>query len=273
MLSAPILVDAHVHLHTCFDRRRFLDHAAANFARAADRLALDVRPAVLVLTEAAGERSFEELRARPRSAGLGDWSLHATAEGLSLVARHRDEDRLLLVAGRQLATRESLEVLALGCDEQLAERQTLDETIAAVKAGDGVPVIPWGFGKWWLGRGRLLESLLEREDPRDVFLADSGCRPGFGRRPPLLDRAERLGFAVLAGSDPLPLPDHVARPGSCGFVLETALEERAPGGAMKRALRKVSKSPGMFAFRRSLGPFVRDQVAMQIRLRGPGGAG
>ena len=37
---APLLIDTHVHFHSCFDRDAFLDAAARNFARGAAELGI-----------------------------------------------------------------------------------------------------------------------------------------------------------------------------------------------------------------------------------------
>ncbi|HWN37689.1 MAG TPA: hypothetical protein VNP02_04275, partial [Gammaproteobacteria bacterium] len=60
-----LLVDAHVHVHECFDVARVFDAAAANFAAAARALAGErAYDAVLCLVECRGEGFLDGVRAR-----------------------------------------------------------------------------------------------------------------------------------------------------------------------------------------------------------------
>src|SRR4051812_601799 len=111
------LVDAHVHFYPCYDRDRFLDAALRNFRRGAAELRLpESTPGVLLLSEARGERWFERLREETEGVRRGAWEfVPCLADRDSIVARRRADprDRIFLVAGRQIATREGVEVLAL----------------------------------------------------------------------------------------------------------------------------------------------------------------
>jgi len=108
-------------MHECFDVARVFDAAAANFAAAARALAGDRDPppydAVLCLVESRGERFLDDVRAR-RTGRVwrgrhGFWEVEEGCEPETLVVR-RGSTRLKLIAGRQLVTRERLEVLAIG---------------------------------------------------------------------------------------------------------------------------------------------------------------
>src|SRR5215210_9035225 len=156
-----ILLDAHVHLHRCFDPGRFLDSARANFRAAAQRTGRSSSIGCLWLTDPPEERSFRRLSGSGVAGrAMGRWSLSPTGEATSLVALHESGDRIFLLAGRQIASRERFEVLALGTDLDLPSDQGLDQTIAGVRQSGAIAVIPWGFGKWWFGRGRMLAAVL-----------------------------------------------------------------------------------------------------------------
>ena len=133
------LIDGHVHFHDCFDLQTFLDAAAANFTRGADELSLrGPFLGVLLLTEASGERHFESFRDRSSSCDLGGgWRFRQSAETTSLVATRKGVDLLVLVAGRQIATREGLEVLALNSNLELSAISQFKEEYG----GAGVVVV------------------------------------------------------------------------------------------------------------------------------------
>jgi len=276
-----ILLDAHVHLHPCFAPARFFDAALANFRTVATRTGPDTKiTGCLMFTESHGVNAFGHLQAHAAGAGtdsegrptnLDSWDISATGEEISLFATRMTAnhvDRILLVAGRQLVTRERLEVLALGCAAELEDGMKLEHAIDATVTAGAVPVIPWGFGKWWGRRGAVLTDLLgSTEEPR-FFLGDNSGRAALFPRPPLFGEAAVRGVFVLPGSDPLPFASQASRPGRCGLRLPVELDENRPGSSVLAALRALDDQPDVFGRYESLLGFVRSQVAMQWR-KGP----
>lgn len=262
------LLDAHVHLHRCFSEEAFLEAALSNFRQARRRLRLaDASPGVLALTDICGEDAFERLH-QWAARSQGAWRVRPTAERASFViAGDADGDELILIAGRQIATRQGVEVLALGTGEKLEDGQSLAETLESVSSAGALAVLPWGFGKWWLGRGRLLEGLLQESDARNLFLGDNGGRPRLGPTPRAFRLAKQRGIRVLPGSDPLPFPAHAGRAGSFGAVVEGGLDSERPAAALKKLLAENPGQPRAYGSLRLLRAFLRDQVAMQLRKR------
>lgn len=265
-LSAPVplLVDAHVHFHLCFERDAFLDAALANFQRGAEELGIG-GPFLgcLLLSEMTSERALQRLL----SGEAGAWRFEPTTEPSSLMAcRSTDGARLLVIAGRQVRTREGLEILALLSTEEFPDGLPFRDALARVRWSGAVPVLPWGFGKWWFYRGSLIEGILRRPEPKWLFLGDNGGRPDLGSPPRLLREG---GVPVLPGSDPLPLPEHAGRAGSYGFLVQDGVEESRPAAALRRWLRELSTQPPTFGGCQSLGRFCRDQMALRLRRRSP----
>jgi hypothetical protein len=265
---ASVLVDAHVHVHPGFARDAFLDAALANFRREAAEMGLrDEVLGCLLLAEMGPARWFH--RARNGEEGSGVWSFERTGEFESLVARRISREgcgeKLLVIAGRQIATREGLEVLALACDADVPDGLPFGETLHRVRACGALPVLPWGFGKWWGRRGRLVAGALERRGSAPLFLGDNAGRPAMGSAPHLFQKAQAHGIAVLPGSDPLPLPWHASRAGSFGFLLEGGLDAERPAADLRRRVRKLREGPRAFGRLAPLPRFLRDQVALRGR--------
>ena len=148
-----------------------------------------------------------------------------------------------MLAGSQIATAERLEVLALATTQRYPDGRPLRETLAAL-AADGVSaVIPWGFGKWWMGRGRLLADLVSRSEPRSFLLGDSGGRPMAAPRPKLFGEAERRGYLVLPGTDSFPYPSQQRKAGSFGFVLDSWRADDRPATEFRSQLARLRRSP------------------------------
>ena len=260
-----ILVDGHVHGHSCFDTGEFFDRAAANLDAAAGEGGEAAR--CLMLTESAGDHFFDDLLRKLGGAGQNGWSVTPTAEDESVLASRAGDTTLVVVAGTQIVTRERLEVLALGSRAEFGPGLSLSEAVSAVATSGAIPVIPWGFGKWWSARGRFVEALLRGQDVPRFFLGDNGGRPRIAPTPRLFQLAAERGVGVLPGSDPLPFPNQVGKVGGYGFVLRGAFTPERPAASVKRILAGLTRSPESFGRRESVPGFVRAQLGMQWRLR------
>lgn len=271
---AYVLVDAHVHVHPGFAGDAFLDAALANFRKAAAALG---RPedflGCLLLAEMSEMRRMPGwLRRANHPEGNGMWRFERTGETESLVARRvsgGDGARLLVIAGRQIATREGIEVLALASDAGVLDGLSFGETLQRVRTSGALPVLPWGFGKWWGRRGQLVSGALARRGSALLFLGDNAGRPALGGEPSLFRQARDCGVAVLPGSDPLPLPWHAGRAGSHGFVLEGGLDAEHPAWDLRQRLRELRESPPVFGRRVTFPGFLCDQAALRARRRLP----
>ena len=265
-----ILVDSHVHVHGCFDVASVFDAAADNFAAAASALAAGgTYDAVLCLAEMRGERFFDGVRTRRIGrvwrGRHGFWEADETAEPQTLAVR-RGGTRLGIVAGRQLVTRERLEVLALGTTATLPEGEPIDATLAAVRDARAAAVLPWGVGKWLGARGTVVARVLADPKWRHVLLGDNGNRLELGPEPAQFKLARRAGRAVLPGSDPLPLPGEEARVGAYGFAVDVILDPLRPAAALLEALERGSPYV-VFGRREPLTRFVGNQLALKLQSR------
>lgn len=266
-VPGPTLIDAHVHLHACFELAAFFDRAALNFDRVSRELgAAPYFSGVIALTESKGAEEFRRLKELapgcPREAP--GWELRETGESTSVAAIHGDR-RLLLVAGRQIRTRERLEVLAIGTRESFTDGSALLDTARDVLQVGALAVLPWGFGKWRFGRRRVVLEAIEAIEQGGLFLGDNGGRAASMRRPRLLEVAESRGIPTLSGSDPLPFPREVARVGGFGSILREDLDARRPAGSLLDRLKKTPPSLRDFGSPASLGGFIRAQLEMRVR--------
>lgn len=268
-----ILVDGHVHFHDCYPTSSFLSSASSNLARAASSLGgTQSGHHALCLTESAGADWFGTLRAaasRPDAPNFGGWQAEATAETCSVTLRDKEERTLYVLAGRQIVTEERIEVLALCTSASIEDDMPADETIDAVHEADGIPVLPWGFGKWLGNRGRIVTRLLETCGDR-IYLGDNAGRIRGWPEPKEFDLARARGMAVLPGSDPFPFGNEYHKVGSYGFYLEGALDAARPAESLRELLG--SSKIGLFGELEQPHRFVMNQVRMQLRKRVSRGA-
>lgn len=268
-LPGPLLIDAHVHLQRRVAPAALLEAAHANLARARAGLGLNADAlGCLVFTDAAGEDAFGALLSS--LAPSSGWRIARTGEDHSLLALKGLELRLLLIGGRQVRTREGLEVLAVGTRAAIADGEPLNVTLSAVRRFGAFPILPWGFGKWWGQRGRLMARIAHAAEPGTLALGDNAGRPRAAPRPYPFRQALKRGLPVLPGSDPLPLGGHTARAGSFGFVLNGPFERAQPARAICRRLATLGHQPRVFGARAALGRVALDQLALRVVGRRPG---
>jgi hypothetical protein len=267
--TSLILADSHVHIYSCFNLSSFLESALINFqnSSAVSKSQQDYT-GVLFLTESCHENYFSELvkasESQQNSNFLSGWKIFKTNENCSLYARSSDEKGVYLLAGRQIITAEKLEILALATIENIPEGLPLELTIQEVIDRGGIPVIPWGFGKWFGRRGRLLGNLLKQKEYSMLFLGDNSGRPKFWSRPPLFQKAEQKGIKILPGTDPLPFASEFNRPGKFGFSIIGNLNPTQPAESMKQLLKDTSTSIQPYGPLETPGRFVKNQIAMQF---------
>lgn len=265
--AGVLLVDGHVHLHPGFSVLEFLRCAEANLNQAARRSAAGAAwTGVLLCAEAAGVDRHAELASS--GSAVGSWQLEPTAEAASLIARSRDGATLVLASGRQIAVEGRLEVLALCTAERFPDGGSLAATLARVRAAGAVPVLPWGFGKWWRRRGARVAAIVRGAVPGSLLLGDNGGRPRSSSEPRHFRLARSRGLPILAGSDPLPFPDQLRRVGTYGSILSAKeLDPRRPCASLARALLALRSTPPTFGSRVTLPAFAWAQLRLRARRR------
>ena len=276
-IDGPLYVDTHVHIYRAFDPARLLDAAVRNVrGHGREPGAMPV----LMLTECRADHVF----ARWRDIGqLGAWRFVAPEptpgeRNPVLFGFHEDETRpsLALVAGRQIITKQRIEVLALGTDETLPDGHDLDETIADVRGRGALPVVPYGFGKWTGTRGAAVSRLIEaqsRQGEAKLVLGDNGGRPTFGPRPPHFDQAAAHRVTILPGTDPLPLRSCQRQAGRFGVRIEGPLPTASFVTELLAKLADLGPVPPRFGDHVSLLRAVYQQVALRIDRKLLGGKG
>ncbi|MEM1170460.1 MAG: hypothetical protein AAGJ08_15610 [Cyanobacteria bacterium P01_H01_bin.35] len=91
---------------------------------------------------------------------INNGKLTPTQESISIYATNNENQKIFIIAGRQIVTAEKLEVLALISDSEFADGLPLETTIKNIVSKNGIPVLPWGVGKWIGKRGKILQKLL-----------------------------------------------------------------------------------------------------------------
>lgn len=237
------LVDAHVHVYDCFDLIRLLDAAHRNFAAEAQRRQCPGRfQGVLLFSERATEDCFHGLGRLADGKGIltgpgkTAWQFEHTSEPCSLRAMGENGMSLILVAGRQIITRENLEILALVTGERFTDGAPARAVVEDVWRAGGIAVAPWGVGKWLGARGRVVSDLLVHGGDGRLFLGDNSGRLRLPVTPRRFREARARGIRILPGTDPLPIAGEEERCGGFGFAVDAWLSAATPGADLRRWL-------------------------------------
>lgn len=261
-----ILVDPHVHVYDCYDREALFRAAAANFAHAEAKLQLSDAQRCLILTEVATDQVFREL-ASAAPVSIGEWSVARASDDLALLVSSPKHGDIWLFPGRQIATRERLEVAALLTAAAIPDGDTVTATVRRVVGAGGVPLLPLGVGKWTGARGRVIDEAIASDFDAPLFVGDNGGRLAGTPVPRRLHDAAARGRWNLPGSDPLPFPRQERRVGRCGFVLDVTLDPQRPSDTLRQAIGTLRAQPRTFFRGEPLHRFIRAQLAMQLRKR------
>lgn len=255
-------VDTHAHIYPLYDLDLALDAAVANLNRAAGSSEVG---RLLLIADPVDADTLAQLD--NKLASVSRWRIAAgssCARGL----RREDGANLIAVRGHQVATREGFEVLVFddrATDDQIVDRLPLDETLRWARASHALVIVPWGFGKWWFERRKILLEIIGRGELAEAFLGDSGNRPVLGPRSAVLRRASKLGMRILPGSDPPPIAGDEARVGSSGVVVGTAFECEHPVADLVAHLQNGSSPVRPFRRGASAAEFFRNQLLVRTR--------
>lgn len=245
-----IVIDCHVHLYPAYDEGALFDAALNNL----NALTPTAHKAILLVERSDCDR-FATLQAG--SSVPSGFEL-STVDAISLKLTSKTSgDSLLVIAGRQIATCERLEVLSWCSQSRIPDGLALNETIATVRQVGGVPALAWAPGKWFGARGALIQAAIADQTCRPLMLCDTTLRPVGWPTPPQFLEAMRQGIPVMAGTDPLPMAGEEQEVGRFGVLFESA--ETLDTGEKLRAflanppsqqvLRGVRNGPGRWLYR------------------------
>lgn len=154
-----------------------------------------------------------------------------------------ETDYLWVYRGSQIVTKENIEVLVFGDNLNSPEPKTvaLSEYLASM-VDSHMAILPWGVGKWFGERGKLIERCLQAYVGQPLFLGDNSSRPECWRNISAFELADKLSTKILPGTDPLPLSNQEQIVGTSGVTL--GLSETIPPSPAKLGLKLLDMPDG-----------------------------
>jgi len=265
-----IFVDAHVHIYDNFNLEKFFDNALSNFRKVANEKSKKNFFFFLLLAESHGFNYFNRLKEINKNnnalvQSIGKWSVSLTQDINSIIINTKDNNEIFLISGRQVISKEGFEVLALFSNLKIEDGLPIAELLDLIIKVEGLPVIPWGFGKWLGKRKDCLLKILNGVKYSNLFLGDNSGRISIIARPKIFNIAEKKGIRILAGTDPLPLSSEEKRPGSFGFSIKGSITRENPAIDLKQKI--INHNSQFESYGKLENPlrFMRNQLAMQVR--------
>ena len=234
-----LAADTHVHLYPCYDIYAAFLHGLDNLKALVESKGRGESGEVLkvlFLTERQDCSFFKGL-AEGKCLHPGFVIKSGGDEEALWVDFGEPRGKLLVVAGRQIITKERLEVLGLATKGRIADGRPISQVIEEIHALKGVPVLNWSPGKWFGGRGRVVRRLIDASPAHRFLIGDIGMRPNIWGEPSLMRLAGRRGFISAAGSDPLPFEGEERRIGAFGVIGDFDIDFGNPLSDLRRFLR------------------------------------
>ena len=227
-----LYVDTHVHVYPQYNVQQCLRMARSHLV-ALKRDEDENAHYAICLTERFDCNFYEALR-------TGE---HPVCESCDVSGDHKalsvhlEAGLLHIYPGRQVVSREGVEVLSLLSDERIEDRKlSLEELCEASRAKGAIPTIAWAPGKWLFSRDRVVEGAIRSQARDGLLLGDSSLRPTVWGLPSLMRQGRARGVEIVAGSDPLPFEGEEIRAGTYASRIACDFRPDDPAGSFRDGL-------------------------------------
>lgn len=229
-----LIADTHVHVYPCYDIWQALHSLRKNLSY------LDEQAVCMAfLAERSDCNFFSEFEKKVAGFLSTEMEIHRLDSVLHLQEPHYPD--LYLFPGRQVVTRERIEILSLTVDPRIVDGLPAREVIEKIRRENGVPVLSWAPGKWFFKRKKVVQDILDVTPPGSLLIGDTTLRPTCWPRPLLMGRAVSKGFTIISGSDPLPFAGEEQVMGRYGISLDSDFDPDNP----VESIRSLLSRPGL----------------------------
>ncbi len=257
MPKTNLIVDGHVHFYDCYDTEKFFDVAIKNMGKRYSSIYPEDKnfQKILLFTEGKDNDYFSRFKTNGNFGKQSEYKFENTQEDCSLILLKNDRPICYILAGRQIVTRENLEVLSIASDQKIEDGLPIEKVVKKFLDNQQIAVLAWGVGKWFFKRGRLVKDIIKKYHSPYLFIGDNSARPSFWSTPMLYNLAEKHKIEILRGSDPLPFADEQNRVGTFGFTIEGNFQVNKPAESLckllisnKANIKLVGRQDNPFSF-------------------------
>ncbi|MBI9070051.1 MAG: hypothetical protein JEY94_00540 [Melioribacteraceae bacterium] len=264
MITPVTLIDSHVHFQNCFTLETFLWNSYSNFKRNAEKIGSNKNfNSFLFLTDGYEEGYKRILKSINRDLYYSGnkISLIKSADEESINVKINDSN-IYIIPGKQIITKENLEVLVVGSNKTSSKKTDVYSTIRDLSKSGNLVILPLGIGKWLGKRGLIVDDIIKKG--LISFLGDNGGVSSFIKSPRQFESAKNLEIRILPGTDPLPIKSEIDRPGSFGFFLkECKIDKNKPFSSLLTCLKIPQKEIISYGHRISFLNLIKYQIYMR----------
>ncbi|HEX9974423.1 MAG TPA: hypothetical protein VGD14_20310 [bacterium] len=267
MGKATLAIDGHVHLYPVYDLKNAVESGVRNLTGHSKKINSKATP-VWLLVERSDANFFNQIYQSPNQYENDGVKFKKGNDDLTIVVEKNKKPILYIFAGRQLVTKEGLEVLSLISNLNIPDRQkSIDEVIQAVTDSGGIPTLNWAPGKWFFGRGKVIARQIQEKSNNEIFIGETTLRNTLWPEPKLVKQARKKGFPVIAGSDPLPFKSEEQGIGSFGFLIEGDFYPKKPAQSLRDLMSRNKKDIQIIGKRNDVFTFARRQYKIMMEKR------
>ena len=242
LTQQTLLIDGHIHIYPHYNLKSAINQGVSNLITAAQKdhklIAAEKFVPIWFLTERFDCNFYNQALHFSDELNLKEVKVIPSKEKESLIVEKDGKPILHILAGRQIVTKENLEILSLISTLYLKDREkSIDEVIDRVIDSGGIPAINWAPGKWFFSRGKVVERTIENHSPDNLVIGDTSLRTRLWRLPRLMAEAQKRGFKIIAGSDPFPLKNEESQIGHYGFALTGKFDDTRPAASLRNLLK------------------------------------
>jgi hypothetical protein len=262
MPKTNLVVDGHVHYYDCYDFDKFFDAAIKNM----DNMSISTYSGdnnfqkVLLFTEGKDNDYFSRFKTNCNLNKQSEYEFKNTQEDCSIILLKNGQPICHILAGRQIVTREKLEVLSIASNQKIEDGLPIKDVVKRLIDNKQIAVLAWGVGKWLLKRGKIIKDIIKKYHSPYLFIGDSSARPSFWPTPKLYKLARKNNIGNISGSDPLPFIEDQSRVGTYGFLIEGDFQPSKPAESFRNILISNKSNIALFGHQDSTFTFLRRQT-------------
>lgn len=267
MGKTTLAIDGHVHLYPVYDLKNAVDYGVRNLKDQSKKISSSIIP-VWLLVERSDANFFDRIDQSPDQFKNDGVKFKRGNDAATIVVEKDNRVILYIFAGRQLVTKEGLEVLSLISNLNIPDRQqSIDDVIQAVKDSEGIPALNWAPGKWFFNRGKVIARQIQEKSTNEIFIGETTLRNTLWPEPKLVKKARKKGFPVIAGSDPLPFKGEEKCIGSFGFTIEGDFDLAKPARSLRDMMNSNRDSIKIIGHRNNVFKFASRQYKIMMEKR------
>lgn len=261
-----LMIDGHVHIYDCYDLETFIETALKNLEHYyyAHYSNGSLFARILLLTEGKKNDFFSQFKKNGSFPNGRGYKFLETKEEVSITLVKGNEPLCYVLKGRQIVTRENLEVLALVSNQAIEDGLPAETVIERLIEKHEFAVLPWGFGKWFFKRGKIIRDLIEKYISPYLLIGDNSARPTFWPTPGLFKLAQAYHIPLINGSDPLPFSEEVRKVGTYGFSVEGDFNPYEPAESLREILIAPDTKIDLFGQRDRTIAFLKRQLKIHL---------